>query len=129
MDVIVAVDGSEASTRALRRAAEFADRFDAALHVVHVSDSETPATDEVLERAEATLAELDADADVALEVIEMEVGTPREVGKELLAFVDRSGYDHLFMGHEGHGAVERAFLGSAAETVVRDATVPVTVVP
>lgn len=129
MDVLVAVDGSESSTRALRRAAEYADRFGAILHVVHVTDHETEATDEVLERAEATLAELDIDAEVALDVIEMDVPTDREVGRELLEFVEREGYDHLFMGHEESGVVERAIVGSAAETVIRDATVPVTVVP
>jgi nucleotide-binding universal stress UspA family protein len=33
------------------------------------------------------------------------------------------------MGHHGSGRIERALVGSAAETVVRGETVPVTVVP
>ncbi|MFC7097409.1 universal stress protein [Halobaculum marinum] len=129
MEVLVAVDGSDNSDRALRRAVAYAEAFDATVDVVHVSDGETSATDDVLERAEATLAELDAEADVSLDVIEMGVPTDREVAKELLALVEREGYDHVFMGHHGVGMVERTILGSAAEGVVRNTTVPVTVVP
>ena len=129
MDVLVAVDGSDNSRRALRQAVAFAEAFGATVDVVHVSDGETPATDRVLDRAEATLDDLDADATVSLDVIEMPVPTNREVARELLALVEREGYDHVFMGHHCAGVVERAILGSAAEAVVRGATVPVTVVP
>jgi nucleotide-binding universal stress UspA family protein len=38
-------------------------------------------------------------------------------------------FDHVVMGHHGSGAVERAILGSAAETVLRAEEFPVTVVP
>ncbi|SHH12707.1 universal stress protein [Halobaculum gomorrense] len=129
MDVLVAVDGSENCERAIRAAAEFSDRYDAALHVVHVSDSETTATERVIAHAERVLAAVDSDADVELDVIEMTLPTDREVAKELLDLVEHEGFDHVFMGHHGAGVVERAILGSAAEGVVRNATVPVTVVP
>lgn len=43
--------------------------------------------------------------------------------------VAEEGYDHVVMGHHGSGMVDRAMLGSAAETVVDAKEVPVTIVP
>ncbi|WP_435146622.1 universal stress protein [Halobaculum sp. P14] len=130
MDVLAAVDGSENSMRALRFAAEFAARYDAALHVVHVTDQRTEATERILASAEAVLEEADVDSDVELAVVtEMAVPTARAAGKELLDLVADEGFDHVVVGHHGAGRVERAILGSASETVVRGTTVPVTVVP
>ncbi|WP_435126451.1 universal stress protein [Halobaculum sp. D14] len=130
MDVLAAVDGSENSMRALRFATEFAARYDAALHVVHVTDQRTEATERILASAEAVLEEADVDSDVELAVVtEMAVPTARAAGKELLDLVADEGFDHVVVGHHGAGRVERAILGSASETVVRGTTVPVTVVP
>jgi nucleotide-binding universal stress UspA family protein len=41
MAVLAPIDGSDCSVRGLEFAREFADRFDASLHVVHFSDAET----------------------------------------------------------------------------------------
>lgn len=130
MDVLAAVDGSDNSMRALRFAVEFADRFDADLDVVHVTDHETEATDEVLARVEEVLASAGADATPELDVVDdLDIPTARGAGKELLALVSERGYDHVVVGHHGAGHIERAILGSASGTVVRGTSVPVTVVP
>ena len=130
MDVLAAVDGSDNSMRALRFAVEFADRFDAGLDVVHVTDRETDATEEVLARVDAVLESVDVDGECELDVVEgLELPTAREAGKELLALVSERGYDHVVIGHHGAGHIERAILGSASETVIRGTAVPVTVVP
>ena len=130
MDVLVPLDGSDCSFRALAFAVDFADRYDATCHVVHVTDAETDATDTLLARAREELDDLDSTAAVELDVVDtLEMRAAKEVGKEILRLVERRGYDHVVMGHHGGGAVERAMLGSAAETVVRGETVPVTVVP
>jgi len=55
--------------------------------------------------------------------------TAGRVGDEILAHADDIEADHVVMGHHGAGMVERAILGSAAETVVRGEAVPVTIVP
>jgi nucleotide-binding universal stress UspA family protein len=129
MKILAPIDGSDCSVRALEFAIEFADRFDGSLHVVHFTDAETEATDQILERARETLEGAGVeDAPELLERdIEMRVAT--NVGKEILRTVDAGDYDHVVMGHHGAGAVQRLLLGSAAETVVRGETVPVTVVP
>jgi nucleotide-binding universal stress UspA family protein len=136
MTVLAPIDGSDCSVRGLEFAREFADRFDASLHVVHFSDAETDAAREVCDRARAALAEAgvdpaggDTDTDVEVVVRDIEPATAARVGKAVLAYAEREGMDHVVMGHHGAGRVERAILGSAAETVVRGETVPVTVIP
>lgn len=127
MDVLVPVDGSDCSIRAVEFAVGFADRYDATLRVVHFSDAETDATAETLDRAREALDGADARVETALR--DMPLGTATEAGKAILSYVEDEGIDHVVMGHHGSGRVQRAILGSAAETVVRGETVPVTVVP
>lgn len=128
--VLAAIDGSDNSMRALSFATELAVNFDATLHAVHVSDAETEATEAVLEEAREVVADTAVDADLELlEVSEMPVRSARGAAKELLTYASDEEIDHVVIGHHGAGRVERAILGSASETMVRGATVPVTVVP
>ncbi|MFB6129300.1 MAG: universal stress protein [Salinigranum sp.] len=129
MHVLVPIDGSDCSFRALEFAIEFVRRFEGSLHVVHFTDAETIATDQIIDRARETLSR--ANVDDAPEIVETEIETriAANVGAEVLETVEHNGYDHVVMGHHGSGAVERLILGSAAETVVRGQEVPVTVVP
>jgi nucleotide-binding universal stress UspA family protein len=130
MEVLVPIDGSDCSFRALAFAVDFAERYDAGCYVVHITDAETDATDTLLAQAHEELDSLDSGADVELDVVDtLEMRAAKEVGKEILHLVEDDGYDHVVMGHHGGGAVQRAILGSAAETVVRGGMVPVTVVP
>ena len=130
MDVLVAVDGSDNSMRALRFGVEFADRFDASMDVVHVTDNETEATEAVVDRAGEVLDSVGVDVDPEVDVAAtMEIPTAREAAKRLLELVFDRGYDHVVIGHHGAGTFERAILGSASESVVRGTPVPVTVVP
>jgi nucleotide-binding universal stress UspA family protein len=130
MQVLVPIDGSDCSDRALRFACDFADRYDADLHVVHFTDGRTSATEQVIDHASETLAEAGIDDEPEV-VVETDVGvrTAGRVGKAIVSLVAERGYDHVVMGHHGSGTVERAILGSAAETVVRAETTPVTVIP
>ena len=129
MKVLVPIDGSDCSTRALEFAVEFARRFDATLDVVHFSDAETDATDEIRERAEAVVPD-DVAADIRIIPDEdLDFRPADRVGTIILDLVESDGYDHVVMGHHGSGALDRAILGSAAETVIRSEKVPVTVVP
>ncbi|RBI63091.1 universal stress protein [halophilic archaeon] len=130
MKVLAPVDGSECSNRALRFATEFARRFEASLHVVHVTDEETDATETILQNAREILAEEGIDDDPELSTdVRLEFRPADRVGRDILDLVAERGYDHVVMGHESSGAVERAILGSAAETVLRSEEVAVTVVP
>jgi nucleotide-binding universal stress UspA family protein len=130
MDILVPIDGSECSFRALDFAIEFARRFEGSLHVVHISDSETDATDEILERASGKLREegVSDEPEVSTDV-DLAFRPAERVGKDILDLVSERGYDHVIMGHHGAGAVERMMLGSAAHTVIKKESVPVTIVP
>ncbi|MFB6154889.1 MAG: universal stress protein [Haloferacaceae archaeon] len=129
MNVLVAVDGSDCSRRALEFACGFVTRFDAELSVVHVSDRRTEATDAILEWARETLAEAGVDAEAELSLRDISIRPASKAGEAILDLVDEEGYDHVVMGHHGDGVVEEAMLGSATETVISDASVGVTIVP
>lgn len=130
MQILVPIDGSDCSFRALEFAADMAPRYDASLHVVHVTDSRNDATEELLERARDVLDThgVDDDPDVHTDV-SLDFRPSNRIGQDVLALVEEEGYDHVVMGHHGSGAVERAILGSVTETVMDAKRVPVTVIP
>jgi nucleotide-binding universal stress UspA family protein len=129
MDILVPIDGSECSRRALRFAIQFADRFDGSVQVVHVTDHRTDDTERRLERAKQILEEegIPNDPEVVFEMKKFRRSDV--VGKEILRIVKESDYDHIVMGHHGTGAIGRAILGSTAETVVQGTETPVTIIP
>ncbi|MFC4450538.1 universal stress protein [Halorussus aquaticus] len=130
MNILVPIDGSECSFRALDFAIEFARRFEASLHVVHITDVETDATDDILDRARERLDEAGVidEPEVSTDV-DLSFRPAERVGKDILELVDERSYDHVVMGHHGGNAIDRAILGSAAHTVVQEEAVPVTIVP
>lgn len=130
MEILVPVDGSDCSFRALSFATEMATRYEGAVHVVHFADEETAATAAIFDRARDVVASTDVDAEHELVTdLDREFRPANRVGEGVLELVDERGYDHVVMGHHGSGTVERAIIGSAAETVLRAERVPVTVIP
>lgn len=129
MSVLVPIDGSECSVRALEFALEFARRFETDLDVVHVTDHRTDATQDLVERANTLLADSGIDADIEIVIDSQTFRSSDRIGKQILHLVESRDYDHVIMGHHGTGVVGRAILGSAAETVVQGVDVPVTTVP
>lgn len=131
MNVLVPVDGSDCSFRALEFATEFARRYEGTLHVVHITDYQGEGTDEIITQA----AEIVTDAGLEDEpeiVTDRRMSDPRyanQVGKDILELVEEREYDHVIMGHHGTGRIGRAILGSAAETVLRATEVPSTIIP
>lgn len=129
MNLLVPIDGSECSRRALRFAIKFADRFDATVQVIHVTDHMTESTKQLLERAKQILEEegIPDDPEVVFEMKKFRRSDV--VGKEILRLVKEGDYDHVVMRHHGTGAIGRVILGSTAETVVQGTETPVTVIP
>jgi nucleotide-binding universal stress UspA family protein len=129
MDILVPIDGSECSERALAFAVDFAHRFDASVNVVHVTDHRTEATEELLQRAEQTLAKegIPSAPEVVFEMKKFRGSDV--VGERILDIAEEEEYDHVVMGHHGTGAIGKMILGSAAETVVQGTDVPVTIIP
>jgi nucleotide-binding universal stress UspA family protein len=139
MKILVPVDGSDISTRALKHAIALCKAFGAAgrLVVVAVDDSLFPGAErkmggeaarahhaenyarmlapakKLLERgkADATFAEIEGD-----------------VAEGILEAASKHKADMIVMGSRGAGAIKGALLGSVSMKVLTDTQVPVTIV-
>jgi nucleotide-binding universal stress UspA family protein len=131
MHVLVPIDGSESSLNALEFGALFAREFDADLDVVHVTDERTAETEELFERARGVLREIgvDSEPELVLDDVVTESEAARKVGKRLIELTRERGYDHVVMGRESSGRLERFVVGSASETLVEESDLPLTLIP
>lgn len=130
MDILVPIDGSDASERGLRFAADFSRRFEGSLSVVHITDAETEAAEKIVDSAREVLAEEGVEEEPSISIdVQLSFRTANRIGNDILDMVREEEYDHVIMGHHGGGTVDRLVLGSAAETVVRAGEIPVTVIP
>jgi nucleotide-binding universal stress UspA family protein len=141
--MLVAIDGSTTSDRALAEAIRLAKLTGARLRLLHVIDVEAfggaargyvdphGAMFAALRRfADEVLAERQARAaaegvGVETEVIDDEAG---HVGEGIVADAERWGADLVVLGSHGRRGVRRLLLGSTAERVARLASVPVLLV-
>jgi universal stress protein A len=134
--ILVPVDFSAGSHRALDYAHGLAVKFDAALHLVHVCEMPgmmTPALDvyavahsdwsrrlgEEAERELTRTAAALTDVTVTTEVL---FGSP---ARSIVEAAGTNTADLIVMGTHGHGAVMHALMGNVAERVVRMAACPV----
>ena len=140
--ILVPVDGSRTSRRGLREAVRLAKDQGAKLRLVHVVD-EQPVLSVVeagvdvddlcqglvksgralVERARREVAKLGIDAGTA--IYESFTGPPAEA---ILREARKWKADLIVMGTHGRRGLRRVVLGSDAEQVVREATVPVMLV-
>lgn len=139
--ILVAVDGSEPSTRAYREALRLAADQHAALRIVHVIDlgvALAPWAEpaflnyETLESAlrdsgarilESVLAEArEAGLGAESATLETDVG---DAAGEILAEASRWGANLIVMGTHGRHGLAHLILGSVAEGVVQRAALPV----
>ncbi|MFD1600336.1 universal stress protein [Halobellus rarus] len=136
-EVLVAYDGTPLSEKALAHA--FDVYSDASITVLHVIDyieesysAKALVGDETLrERARDRSAELLTEAEAKAAEHDREVKKASEVGKaadEILGYADTHGIDVIVIGSHGRSGVARMLIGSVAETVMKRASVPVTVV-
>jgi nucleotide-binding universal stress UspA family protein len=136
--LLVPVDGSEQSMRALRRAVEMVELGQAGeIHLLNVqpplSGSVTTFVDKPTrddyhrEEADKALAEARTLLNGASVRFEEHIGVG-DPGATIKAFAKRLGVGQVVMGTHGRGAAMQLVLGSVAQDVVRDSKVPVTVV-
>jgi nucleotide-binding universal stress UspA family protein len=139
--ILAGVDGSRFGPSVLRWVRLLAQRFDSAIHIVHVLNPRYvgaarrvsgmmagPRTERSFEQqAGDWLARTVADAGLEPERCELSVSTG-DSAWELLAWQQRTGADMIVLGSHGMGALGRAFIGSVSYAVVRGAPCPVLVV-
>jgi nucleotide-binding universal stress UspA family protein len=131
--ILLATDFSSEAQNALQCAVSLARRYDSTIFVTHVLPTEGsigameawPAlADTMRHNAEQNMAKLENTEDVRLlphEVI-LRSGDPWDVISQVLS--DKN-IDLIVMGTQGHGGIDKLFLGSTAERVIRHATCPV----
>ena len=134
--ILVPVDFSASSQRAIDYAHGLALKFDAALHLVHVCEMPgmmTPALDAYAIAYSDWSQRLGEEAEKELLTItpalgDVTVTTEVLFGPPASAIVEAAGTskaDLVVMGTHGHGAVMHALMGNVAERVVRTAPCPV----
>lgn len=129
MTVLVPVDRSENSFRALAFAVELAERLETDLHTVHIASGETTGSAKLVGRIEDALDGTPFEDEPELVTEKRRFRASTEIGTKILELVDTEAYEHIVMGHHGGGIIGRAILGSTTETVMDGADVPLTVVP
>jgi nucleotide-binding universal stress UspA family protein len=136
--ILVPLDGSDTSTRALRVAAERVRLANGELHLLHVEPPMhyeeirlyTAREDLEKVRAAASRRVLDAAAQVAAaeKVPHVEHLRHGEVAHTIADLVQAQNIEEVVMGTRGMGALGTLFLGSVAYRVVHLVHVPVTLV-
>ncbi len=122
--ILVPLDGSETAERVLPAAASLAAAFDAVLTLTHVplpTVEDHGAMERYLGAARTALERAGLRAETHVGGHEPDAAIP-----ELAASL---GADLIAMATHGRGGMERALIGSVAETVVGTADVPVLLVP
>lgn len=137
--VLVPFDGSPLSRRALEHACEvFSSAGITAIHVINPVDAILDVEagglpvaegwhDSAMDRSRSILedaTELAREYDVELRTV-TKTGRP---AREIRSYADERDISHIVMGSHGRDGIERALLGSVAETVTRRSRIPVTIV-
>ena len=137
--ILIPVDGSRESELSFRKAVEVAKRNKAAIIITHIIDTtraiQTPTgfegsfTDEIVRQSKTLMEEYKIYAtnegitDVQTVI---EYGSPKAIiAKDLPA---EHGVDLIMIGATGLNAIERLFIGSVSEYVIRNAPCDVLVV-
>lgn len=140
MKILVPVDGSENSLRAVEYAAKLKEShaandvtlFTVACYGEPMAMSETFVTFE--DYSKACIISNKGKVDRAKEIFdkkglavntEVIAGDPADV---ILAYLDKNGFDKVIMGSRGLGSVKGMLLGSVSHKVLNAAKVPVTII-
>ncbi|SFH29416.1 Nucleotide-binding universal stress protein, UspA family [Desulfotomaculum arcticum] len=135
--ILVAVDGSDISQKAIKQAAELALKFEATITLFHVvaplpstirtSIYEQQLIDGIIEEGNHTLDEAKND----LISFNVQVDTDMIVGDpstEIITKAKKGQYDLVVIGNRGLGALSGFIMGSVSRRVVRHASCPVLIV-
>ena len=133
--ILVPIDFSECSKKALAYAETLAKQFQASVHLLHVQATPTPIPvvndfplidPEKTREAERNLRELGHSLDRAISrQITIVHGKPED---EIVRAIDDNNIDLVILGTHARGALQHWLLGSISERVLRNASCPVLIV-
>lgn len=133
--ILVPIDGSEWSTRALLKAREIAGAFLADVTILTVIDSiryldmdykfdvvrdGIDLSKQLLEQSKKMFEDYSGKVDTA--------HTTGDVAEEIIRFAENGGYDLIVMGSRGLGVFSRTILGSVSHKVIQHAKTTVMIV-
>jgi nucleotide-binding universal stress UspA family protein len=150
--VLVPLDGSEASERALPHAQRLAEAFDGRVHLLQVislsheyeaylgGGEESPMVSEYsLDMAEQITATAQTRAEEYLKAtaarleehgIDVQMSVRQGLTLDTIAnFVEENGIDLIVMSTHGRGELQRFLVGSVTDRVIRSSHVPVLAIP
>ena len=134
--ILVPTDFSEAANAAKKYATVLADSFGATLHILHVIPDplamgwgvDAAYLPQLLERTERTVREqlegaLGPEERAKCQAqLAVETGAPVD---RIIEYAQKHGIDLIVMGTQGRGTVERMWIGSVTQGVLRRASCPV----
>lgn len=138
--ILVPLDGSELSERALEQAVSLAQGNSANLIVLRVMDPGSELSGEfsvtaygtAIEEMQTTMKSYLAQQCKVLEKSGLEVECVTEVGqpaKRIVKVAEERMVDLIVMSSHGRSGIRRWFLGSVAEEVLRHSSVPILMLP
>jgi len=151
-NILVAVDGSEHSKKALNYALELAEKLDGKITLVHVYSGVVPLYPSVVDTISPPTLPPTASATVAAKMVEeaKQVGkkildeaeiTVKDRGvpveqvlregdavREIVAVTKEGNFDLIVMGHRGLSKLKELFLGAVSEGVSHKSPCPVLIV-
>ena len=139
--ILVPVDGSKTALTAVRKAAELAKVFGAAVTAVYVVDpypftgvgadfayGQTQYLSAAMAEANATLDDVKRIMDEEGMPVSTVVGEGHSVHEGILRVMESSGADLIVMGSHGKRGLEKLMLGSVTQRVLSAVKIPVLVV-
>ena len=131
--ILVPTDFSPNSDVALRYACEFALKYGAELHLLHVIEDLISEYDGITSLPGDARAQIKAEAERRIASLLTDWKGPAVVRKthagtpflEILRYAQDNSIDLIVLGTHGRSALSQVFIGSVAERVVRHARVPV----
>ncbi len=139
MKILVTVDGSDISNRALKFAVKLAKQFEkpATVAVLHVDPPVFPGVERRIGRDAVRSYHADnhvhafehARKALARAKVEIEeIGEVGEIAETILAVARKRKIDLIVMGSHGRSAVKGVLLGSVSTKVIAQTDIPVTIV-
>lgn len=134
--IVVGIDGSLGSARALEAATDVAKRYDASVVLCHVVEriaakgdmaplhADEPEVKAAVEKQAAGLRDQGIDTDVRTEAIVL--GGP---ARSLADVAEETGADLIVVGTRGHSALAGVILGSVTQKLLHLAACPVLCIP
>ncbi len=125
--ILVAMDFSENAEIALRYACEIGDRFEAALHILHVVKESVPYERYQFQGDEETRRKIEELPGVLWDQ-KLQITRNVRTGPpffEIICEAKDKSIDLIVMGTHGHGPLRHMLIGSVSERVVRRAPCPV----